>query len=269
MPHMSISCLLTKRTSRSLLIVAFVALALFSFTLYTPQEHNPVDSITTFISTHKAYQNLLPAILTEGEERVELSADIAAAPPPRHLANATLFMLARNSDVNGAVNSVREVEDRFNHKYGYSWVFLNEEPFSDDFKRRVLNLASGPVHFGQIPEEHWYQPDWINETFAEEERGKMEAENIIYGGSVSYRNMCRFNSGFFYRHPLVQQFRYYWRVEPDVHFHCDVNIDPFVYMHENNKTYGSFPPVYHPQDPIQLNSIDRVHSHVIRIRTYN
>jgi hypothetical protein len=159
MPHMSISCLLTKRTSRSLLIVAFVAvraytfvsitaiahfrnpqLALFSFTLYTPQEHNPVDSITTFISTHKAYQNLLPAILTEGEERVELSADIAAAPPPRHLANATLFMLARNSDVNGAVNSVREVEDRFNHKYGYSWVFLNEEPFSDDFKRCAPSL---------------------------------------------------------------------------------------------------------------------------------
>jgi alpha 1,2-mannosyltransferase len=41
------------------------------------------------------------------------------------------------------------------------------------------------VHFGQIPEEHWYQPDWINETFAEEERGKMVAENVIYGGSVS------------------------------------------------------------------------------------
>jgi len=27
---------------------------------------------------------------------------------------------------------------------------------------------------------------------------------------------------------------------PEVRFHCDVNFDPFVYMHENNKTYGSF-----------------------------
>ena len=92
------------------------------------------------MSTHKAYQNLLPAILAEGEERVEISADIAAAPPPRHLANATLFMLARNSDVDSAVNSVREVEDRFNRKYGYPWVFLNEEPFSDDFKRCAPSL---------------------------------------------------------------------------------------------------------------------------------
>jgi len=155
---MSISFLLTKRTSRSLVFVVFVVvraytfaritaiahfrnpqLALFSFILNTPQEHNPVNSITTFISTDKAYQNLLPAILTEGEERVEISADIAAAPPPRHLANATLFMLARNSDVDSAVNSVREVEDRFNHKYGYPWVFLNEQPFSDDFKRCASN----------------------------------------------------------------------------------------------------------------------------------
>jgi len=41
------------------------------------------------------------------------------------------------------------------------------------------------VHFGQIPEEHWYQPPWINETKAEEERKKMEEENVIYGGSLS------------------------------------------------------------------------------------
>ena len=153
------------------------------------------------------------------EEGVKISADIAAAPPRRHLANATLFMLARNSYVDGAVNSVREVEDRFNRKYGFPWVFLNEESFSDDFKRcaprlplplavllscatlhadrptdtvafhyahsRVSNLASGSVHFGQILKEHWYQPDWINETFAEEERDKMVAENVIYGGSAS------------------------------------------------------------------------------------
>lgn len=50
-------------------------------------------------------------------------------------ANATLLMLARNSDADGAVRSVRELEDRFNHKYNYPWTFLNEEPFSEDFKR--------------------------------------------------------------------------------------------------------------------------------------
>lgn len=108
---------------------------LFTSTLYTHQRYNSVSSITSFISTLKAYQNLEPAILAEGEEQVKISADFAVALPHRLLANATLFMLARNSDVDSAVNSVREVEDKFNRKYGYPWVFLNEEPFSDSFKR--------------------------------------------------------------------------------------------------------------------------------------
>lgn len=53
-------------------------------------------------------------------------------------ANATLLMLARNSDIDGAVSSVRAVEDRFNAKFGYPWVFLNEVPFSDEFRRCAL-----------------------------------------------------------------------------------------------------------------------------------
>jgi mannosyltransferase len=32
--------------------------------------------------------------------------------------------------------------------------------------------------------------------------------------------------------------QYYWRVEPKVHFFCDVDYDVFRYMADNNKTYG-------------------------------
>ena len=42
---------------------------------------------------------------------------------------------------------------------------------------------------------------------------------------------------YFYRHPELQKYRWYWRVEPDVHFHCDVNYDPFLFMEDHNKTY--------------------------------
>lgn len=50
-------------------------------------------------------------------------------------ANATLLMLARNSDIDSAIRSVRELEDKFNRRYQYPWVFLNEEEFSSDFKK--------------------------------------------------------------------------------------------------------------------------------------
>ena len=62
----------------------------------------------------------------------------------------------------------------------------------------MSNIVSGPVHFGQIPEEHWYQPDWINETAAAEERSKMVAVGLGYGGSVScgISSYRRFNDSF-------------------------------------------------------------------------
>jgi hypothetical protein len=44
---------------------------------------------------------------------------------------------------------------------------------------------------------------------------------------------------FFYRHPLVLPYRWYWRIEPDVHFHCDINFDPFLYMEDRGKVYGA------------------------------
>jgi len=166
-------------------------------------------------------------------------------------ANATMLMLARNSDIYQAIYSVKAIQDRFNSRHRYPWVFLNEEPFSEDFQRRMRDVILGPappegrseaeekrVEFGLIPQDHWFQPDWIDETKASQGRWNLIFKGIIYADSVSYRNMCRFNSGFFYRHELLQKYKWYWRVEPNVNFFCDIEDDPFMYMERNNKTYG-------------------------------
>ncbi|KAF8206838.1 nucleotide-diphospho-sugar transferase [Mycena galopus ATCC 62051] len=170
---------------------------------------------------------------------VHLDAD---APPRR--ANATFVILARNSDLEGALLSVRGLEDRFNRRFGYPYVFLNEEEFTEDFKRRVRNLTPSRVEFGVIPREHWYQPDWIDQEKARKEMTRMEQMNVKYGGNLAYHNMCRFNSGFFFKHPLMQQYQWYWRVEPKVKFYCDIHIDPFLYMEDNDKVYGFTLAVY-------------------------
>ncbi|KIY49863.1 glycosyl transferase [Fistulina hepatica ATCC 64428] len=160
------------------------------------------------------------------------------------LANATFVILARNSDIDGVISSVKAIEDRFNRRYHYPYVFLNDEPFHHDFKYRLSLVMSGPAEFGQIPEEHWSQPDWIDENKASEARKNMVRKGVKYGGSVSYRNMCRFNSGFFYRHPLMQKYKYYWRIEPNVRFLCDIDFDPFQFMHDNGKIYSFTIAVY-------------------------
>jgi len=158
-------------------------------------------------------------------------------PLPRR-ANAALIMLARNSEIESVAYSMKQLEDRFNKQYNYPWVFLNDEPFTEEFINRTKILTNGNASYGLIPREHWVQPDWIDEAKASSNRWHLIIENVLYGGSVSYRNMCRFNSGFFYRHELLQPYRYYWRVEPDVRFYCDIDYDPFLKMQEEGKVYG-------------------------------
>ncbi|KAK2459868.1 hypothetical protein APHAL10511_008068 [Amanita phalloides] len=153
-------------------------------------------------------------------------------------ANAVFLMLTRNRDLKGVMSSMKQLEDRFNQNFGYPYVFLNDEPFDEKFKNLVTQLASSPVEFGLIPPEHWNQPSWINETRASAARNELVAKDIAYGGSVSYRNMCRFNSGFFYRHELLKPYKYYWRFEPSVDFFCDIDYDPFLYMQDYDKVYG-------------------------------
>ncbi|KAJ7065502.1 glycosyltransferase family 15 protein [Mycena amicta] len=157
---------------------------------------------------------------------------------PSRRASAVIVSLARNSDLNGIVRSMTLMEDKFNRRFGYPYVFLNEEPFTEEFKRSVSLLTTSRVEFGLIPHEHWFQPDWIDEEKAKQSRNWMVSNNIIYGGSVPFRNMCRFNSGFFFRHPLLDKYRYYWRMEPNVRFFCTLSYDPFLFMQDEKKKYG-------------------------------
>ncbi|KAG9048689.1 alpha 1,2-mannosyltransferase 2.4.1 [Tulasnella sp. UAMH 9824] len=156
----------------------------------------------------------------------------------RRKANAAFVILARNGDLQGVLESIKQNEDRFNKRYGYPYVFLNEEPFSADFIKYTTEVVSTKTEYGLIPHDHWYQPKWIDEDRAKANRKKMEDKQVIYGGSVPYRNMCRFNSGFFFRHDLLKKYDYYWRIEPNVKFYCDLHYDPFLYMQDNKKVYG-------------------------------
>jgi alpha 1,2-mannosyltransferase len=41
--------------------------------------------------------------------------------------------LARNNDLANVVTSVKQMEDRFNKRYNYPYVFLNDKAFDEKF----------------------------------------------------------------------------------------------------------------------------------------
>ena len=152
--------------------------------------------------------------------------------------NATFVTLARNSDIWEIARSIRQVEDRFNRKFHYDWVFLNDGEFDDEFKKVTTSLVSGKTKYGKIPTEHWSFPDFIDQDRAAKVREEMREKKIIYGDSISYRHMCRYESGFFFRHPLMLDYEWYWRVEPSVELFCDIDYDTFKFMADNKKKYS-------------------------------
>ena len=105
--------------------------------------------------------------------------------------NACFVVLIRNDDLKDWRLTMRQLEDRFNNKYNYPYVFLNDKPFDEDFKTYTRSLTNAEVEFGLIPKEHWSIPDYIDEAKAFKEMERMKNEGIIYGGSLSYRHMCR------------------------------------------------------------------------------
>ena len=191
-----------------------------------------------------------PAPPSAAEEILASQSAIAAAAPAEALTssntsslgitrmNATFVTLARNTDLWDIADSIRNVEDRFNRNYHYDWVFLNDKDFDDDFIKVTTALVSGTTHYGKIPQEHWSYPDFIDQDKAKKVREDMAQRKIIYGDSVSYRHMCRFESGFFFRQPLMQNYEWYWRVEPSIKLYCDISFDPFRVMAENKKKYS-------------------------------
>ncbi|CCH57848.1 hypothetical protein TBLA_0A00480 [Henningerozyma blattae CBS 6284] len=158
---------------------------------------------------------------------------------PGEKVKACMVSLVRNSEVHGMVNTIKSYRERFISKYPYPWIFLNDEEFTEDTKSKLIEALPGiDVKFGLVPTDHWSYPTWINQDTAAACRKKMGEDGIIYGDSESYRHMCRYQSGFFWRHELLDDYDWYWRVEPDTNLHCDVNYDVFQWMQDNNKMYG-------------------------------
>ena len=103
---------------------------------------------------------------------------------------------------------MKQIEDRFNKNYHYPWVFLNDEPFTEEFIEFTTKRASGKTEYGLIAEEQWSVPDHIDGQKLSQTLKYMTEKDVIYGDSIPYRHMCRYNSGFFWRHELLMKYNW-------------------------------------------------------------
>lgn len=109
--------------------------------------------------------------------------------------NAVIVMVARNSDREGALQTVTSFERQFNQWFHYPMVFLNDQPWDQSFVNALAEVASGEIQFQMISKEMWGFPDWMDQDEARREMKKQAGRGIMYAGAESYHHMCRFYSG--------------------------------------------------------------------------
>jgi mannosyltransferase len=68
--------------------------------------------------------------------------------PPRN--DSAIIALVRNEELDGIINSMRQMEANFNAKFRYPWIFFNDKPFSEEFKRRTRLETRSTCRFGKV-----------------------------------------------------------------------------------------------------------------------
>ncbi len=140
------------------------------------------------------------------------------------------------------IQSVSSLEQNFNRRHGYPYIFVNDKPFTKHFKMTVRRFISqhskAKVKFGLVPTEHWDVPKHIDMDAAQKLWNRYRETGMVYGDSKTYRQMCRYFSGFFFDHSLLKGYDYYWRLEPGISFLCNIPFDPFYELIKRRKRYG-------------------------------
>ena len=249
-----------------------------------PEPHNPsppdIHSLTayqpiraTLPPTDKSLPDPIQWLKRNSNNRYAVSKSLLPHVPRLGGSNrprAAIISLVRNSELEGMMQSMRQLEFRWNRKYQvvvppsncpsrsdiekYPWIFFNDEPFTEEFKAGTRNLTSAKCYFEVVTKEHWSLPEWIDEDRFMNSLEYLGTIGVGKGWMVSYHHMCRWNSGFFYKHPFLRKYDWYWRVEPDVsslrraqsfysdncqvHYFCDIDYDVFRFMQDNNLKYG-------------------------------
>ncbi|KAF0521234.1 glycosyltransferase family 15 protein [Gigaspora margarita] len=62
--------------------------------------------------------------------------------------NAAIIVLVKNSELDRLLITMENFEDRWNKKYNYPYVFLNDEEFTQEFKDLTKSKTQSETQYG-------------------------------------------------------------------------------------------------------------------------
>ncbi|KPV72346.1 glycosyltransferase family 15 protein [Rhodotorula graminis WP1] len=156
---------------------------------------------------------------------------------------AAIVVLVRERDLADLVPTLANFEQRFNSRFRYPYVFLaspDEGALSGAFRGEVERALPEGAHtrWGVVADEHWRIPPHLDPDAVRRGSAEQEHRGVQYAGREAYHHMCRWYAGLWVRHDLLDDYDWFWRLEPGVRFFCTVTYDPFRLLALHNKVYG-------------------------------
>ncbi|KAJ2358449.1 hypothetical protein IWW50_000993, partial [Coemansia erecta] len=94
--------------------------------------------VAPWVWHHRGRADALQAQLDAGSRAAAGEmARLGVVPRTGALANAAFVVLIRDRELDAFLGTMRQLEDRFNRRHHYPYVFLNDKPFSDKFMQTV------------------------------------------------------------------------------------------------------------------------------------
>lgn len=131
-----------------------------------------------------------------------LTRSLEKSPTPR----AALVSLAQDHDLSAVLSSVAQLEQSFNSRYQYEWVFFSPAPLSENFKVLTSNATNATCMYEVVETKTWDQADELVSTVADHE----------YHQAVLVKEISRWRSGPFATEGRLKNYDYFWSIEPGV-----------------------------------------------------
>ncbi|CAO3634791.1 unnamed protein product [Cunninghamella echinulata] len=98
---------------------------------------------TNFSEIHpKVTKTLQPSAYYENyDESICLPEHYLKSHLPKEKAKAAFVILVRNSEQEDIAKSIINLEDKFNKNFHYPYVFLNDQPFTEEFKAAMAKAS--------------------------------------------------------------------------------------------------------------------------------
>jgi mannosyltransferase len=130
---------------------------------------------------------------------------------------AALVTLVQEDDISATLFSIQQIEDKFNNRHLYDWVFFSVQDLPERFKELTSNATNATCIFEVIPEENWNMPGWTDHSqLSDSHEINSDCNPKTFKPLADIRQMKRWSSAPFANERRLRNYEWFWRVEPGV-----------------------------------------------------